>query len=55
MTTIVEYYPIAPIEYPEEDGKLMAESDQSRYYLSYATEVLKVNFQNHSDIERIKY
>ncbi len=50
MTTIVEYYPIAPIEYPEEDGKPMAESDQARHYLSYATEVLKVHFQNSSDV-----
>lgn len=49
MTTIVEYYPIAPVEYPEDDGKPMAESDQARYYLTYATEVLKVHFQHLSD------
>lgn len=49
MTTIVEYYPIAPVEYPEDDGKPMAESDQARYYLTYATEVLKVHFQYFSD------
>lgn len=49
MTTIVEYYPIAPVEYPEDDGKPMAESDQARYYLTYATEVLKVHFQYLSD------
>jgi Uma2 family endonuclease len=50
MTTIVEYYPIAPVDYPEEDGKPMAESDEARDYLTYATEVLKVHFQNNSDV-----
>lgn len=50
MTTIIEYYPIAPVDYPEEDGKPMAESDQARDYLTYATEVLKVHFQNNSDV-----
>ncbi|MEL7242358.1 MAG: hypothetical protein AAGM40_08425 [Cyanobacteria bacterium J06573_2] len=50
MTTIVEYYPIKPIEYPEEDGKPIAESDQARDYLTYATEVLKVHFQNISNV-----
>jgi len=40
----------APIEYPDADGKPMAESDQARKYLTYSTEVLSIYFQNCPDI-----
>lgn len=50
MTAAVEYFPITPIEYPDEDGKPMAESDQAREYLLYATKVLEVYFQNRPDV-----
>ncbi len=46
MTVSIEYIPVTPIEYPDEDGKPMAESDQARFYLRYGTEVLEVYFQN---------
>ncbi|MCL1462948.1 Uma2 family endonuclease [Argonema galeatum] len=38
------------IEYPDEDGKPMAESDQARNYLTYAVEVLRIYFQNRTDV-----
>lgn len=38
------------IEYPDVDGKPMAESDQARKYLIYGTEVLRIYFQNPSDV-----
>lgn len=34
------------IEYPDTDGKPMAESDQARDYLTYATKVLEIYFQD---------
>lgn len=34
------------IEYPDADGKPMAESDQARDYLTYATKVLEIYFQD---------
>ncbi|OUL33865.1 hypothetical protein BV372_15200 [Nostoc sp. T09] len=46
MTASVEYIPVTPIEYPEEDGKPMAEGDLQRKYLVYATNVLEIYFQN---------
>jgi Uma2 family endonuclease len=46
MTVSIEYIPVTAIEYPDEDGKPMAESDQARFYLRYGTEVLEVYFQN---------
>ncbi|MBW4614307.1 MAG: Uma2 family endonuclease [Desmonostoc vinosum HA7617-LM4] len=46
MTTSVEYYPITPIEYPDEDGKPLAEGDFQRKYLLYAVDVLGIYFQN---------
>ncbi|BAY26807.1 hypothetical protein NIES2100_66230 [Calothrix sp. NIES-2100] len=50
MTASVEYIPITPIEYPEEDGKPMAEGDLQRKYLVYATDVLEIYFQNRPDV-----
>ncbi len=50
MTVTVEYIPITPIEYPDEDGKPMAESDQTREYLLYAAKVLEVYFKNRPDV-----
>ncbi|MDF5730689.1 MAG: Uma2 family endonuclease [Rhizonema sp. PD38] len=50
MTVTVEYIPITLIEYPDEDGKPMAESDQTREYLLYAPKVLGVYFQNRPDV-----
>ncbi|MBW4631820.1 MAG: Uma2 family endonuclease [Iphinoe sp. HA4291-MV1] len=50
MTVAVEYFPITPIEYPDEDGKPMAESDQARQYLLYTTKVLELFFQNRPDV-----
>ena len=38
------------IEYPYTDGLPMAESDFQRQYLSYAVEVLRIYFQNHSNV-----
>lgn len=38
------------IEYPDADGKPIAESDQARKYLIYGTEVLRICFQDHSDV-----
>ena len=32
------------IEYPDADGKPMAESDQAREYLTYAAKVLRIYF-----------
>ncbi|MFN6517671.1 MAG: Uma2 family endonuclease [Nostoc sp. CreGUA01] len=50
MTTSVEYIPVTPIEYPDEDGKPMAEGDLQRKCLVYATTVLDIYFQNHPDV-----
>ncbi len=38
------------IDYPETDGKPMAESDFQRPYVSYSTDVLAVHFQSRPDI-----
>lgn len=38
------------IEYPDIDGKPMAESDQAREYLTYAVKVLRIHFQDRSDV-----
>lgn len=38
------------IEYPDANGKPMAESDQARKYLTYGTEVLRIYFQDRSDV-----
>jgi hypothetical protein len=50
MAVSVEYFPITPIEYPDEDGKPMAESDQTREYLLYSVKVLGTYFQNRPDV-----
>ncbi|ACC78928.1 Uma2 family endonuclease [Nostoc punctiforme] len=50
MTASVEYIPVAPIEYPDEDGKPMAEGDIQCSYLTYARNVLRIYFQNHPDV-----
>ena len=50
MTASVEYIPATPIEYPDEDGKPMAEGDLQRKCLVYATTVLEIYFQNHPDV-----
>lgn len=49
MTVSVEYIPTL-IEYPDEDGKPMAEGDVQRKCLLYATGVLGMYFQNRSDV-----
>ena len=49
MTTIAEFPPKS-IEYPESDGLPMAESDQTREYLVYATKVLSVFFERRPDV-----
>jgi Uma2 family endonuclease len=41
---------IPEIEYPEEDGQGMPEGDEQREYISYATKVLQIWFQDRSDI-----
>jgi Uma2 family endonuclease len=41
---------LATIEYPEEDDLPMPEGDAQRKYLSYATQVLRVFFQNRQDV-----
>jgi len=38
------------IEYPDSDGKPMAESDQACNYLIYARNVLKIHFQSQSNV-----
>jgi len=50
MTASVEYIPVTPIEYPDEDGKPMAEGDLQCSYLIYARSVLRIYFQNHLDV-----
>jgi Uma2 family endonuclease len=49
MASITEFPPRL-VEYPEEDGLPMAESDQTREYLVYATKVLSVFFENRMDV-----
>lgn len=49
MTAITDFPPRL-IEYPESDGLPMAESDQAREYLVYATKVLSVFFENQPDV-----
>ncbi|MBO0351696.1 Uma2 family endonuclease [Phormidium pseudopriestleyi FRX01] len=47
---IISHSPVSPqIEYPDEDGKLMAESDAARDYLIYAVETLDIHFQKRED------
>lgn len=43
-------FPPTQIEYPDEDGKPMAEGDIQRKYLTYCTEALAIYFKNRSDI-----
>ncbi|MEH2128380.1 Uma2 family endonuclease [Nostoc sp.] len=50
MTASVEYIPVTPIEYPDEDGKPMAEGDIQCTYLTYARNALRIYFQNHPDV-----
>ncbi|MBG1267989.1 Uma2 family endonuclease [Nostoc sp. WHI] len=50
MTASVEYIPVIPIEYPDEDGKPMAEGDIQCSYLTYARNALRIYFQNHPDV-----
>ncbi|MCC5617343.1 Uma2 family endonuclease [Nostoc sp. CHAB 5836] len=50
MTTLVEYIPVTPIEYPDEDGKPMAEGDIQCSYLTYARNALRIYFQNHPNV-----
>jgi Uma2 family endonuclease len=49
MAISAEFPPVL-IEYPEEDGKPIAEGDIQREYLLYATKVLEFYFQNQSDV-----
>jgi Uma2 family endonuclease len=39
-----------PIQYPDEDGKPIAESDPARDYLIYTVETLDIHFQKRQDI-----
>jgi Uma2 family endonuclease len=50
MTTSVEYIPVTPIEYPDEDGQLIAEGDIQCSYLIYALIALRIYFQNRTDV-----
>ena len=50
MTATVEYLPVTPIEYPDEDGKPMAEGDIQCSYLIYARSALRLYFQNRTDV-----
>ncbi|MEA5623364.1 Uma2 family endonuclease [Nostoc sp. UHCC 0251] len=50
MTASVEYIPVTPIEYPDEDGKPMAEGDIQFSYLTYVINALGIHFQNHPDV-----
>ena len=49
MTVSVEYIPVQ-IDYPDEDGKPMAEGDIQCSYLTYARNVLRIYFQNRPDV-----
>jgi Uma2 family endonuclease len=49
MTPNTEFFPQIVI-YPESDGLPMAESDQTRNYLVYATKVLAHFFRNRQDV-----
>lgn len=49
MTISVDYSP-TQIEYPDEDGKPMAEGDVQCSYLTYARTALRIYFQNRSDV-----
>lgn len=50
MTASFGDYIIQKIEYPDEDGKPMAESDQACNYLIYARQVLRIYFQDRPDV-----
>ncbi len=50
MKASVEYIPVTPIEYPDEDGKPMAEGDTQLSYLAYVINALQIYFQNHPDV-----
>jgi Uma2 family endonuclease len=48
---VISADPFSPaVEYPDEDGKPMAEGDIQRQYLSYSTEVLHLYFANRPDV-----
>lgn len=49
MTISVDYNPTL-IEYPDDDGKPMAEGDVQCSYLTYARNALRIYFQNRSDV-----
>ncbi|MEH1810525.1 Uma2 family endonuclease [Nostoc sp.] len=50
MTASVEYIPVTPIEYPDENGKPMAEGDIQFSYLAYGINTLQIYFQNDPDV-----
>lgn len=51
MTVTPEcYFPPQIIEYPDSDGKPMAEGDIQRDYMIYAIEALRTYFQNRTDV-----
>ena len=51
MTISAEcYFPPQIIEYPDSDGKPMAEGDIQRDYMIYAIEALRSYFQNRTDV-----
>jgi len=43
-------YPTADIDYPDSDGKPMAEGDYQRPYIAYGTEVLAIFFADHPQV-----
>lgn len=49
MTISVDHNPTL-IEYPDEDGKPMAEGDVQCSYLTYARNALRIYFQNRPDV-----
>ncbi len=48
--TVSVTYRSTQIEYPDEDGKPMAESDPARDYLFYSVDALDIYFQNRPDV-----
>ncbi|HOW76203.1 MAG TPA: Uma2 family endonuclease [Candidatus Competibacteraceae bacterium] len=48
MSTLL--YPVSVIDYPDEDGQPMAESDFQRTPLIYAVESLRIYFQDREDV-----
>lgn len=50
MTILPQIEELEDIKYPSSDGKPMAESDITRFYLTYSVEALEIYFQNQPDV-----